>query len=166
MVKKLTNPYNAGKSREYDLYKSHLKKIINFPLRTIDKRSLATRRFDLIFYTIKGPTSKLEIYSDKIKLIKKRWLQLFTKKDQVDSWQINELSEFEIKVPKFFIFSGKIEWTTFNGQKGTFRFSTNAHMTKKIEVYLQKRIQKNYHRQGKNNKDQKKMTPELPLKAA
>ena len=108
----------------------------------------------MIFYTLQGPTSKLEIYNDKIQLIKKKWIQIFSKKDHMDTWSINDLSEFEITVPKFLIFSGKLEWTTFNGEKGTFRFTTNAVMTKKIETYLKKRILKNYQSRGKINKTQ------------
>jgi hypothetical protein len=98
----------------------------------------------LIFYTLQGPTCKLEIYEDKILLIKRSWLSLFLRKESPNFWKICELSQFEITVPKFLIFSGKIEWATFNGSKGTFRFSTNATMMKKIETYLQKRVIKNH----------------------
>ncbi len=98
----------------------------------------------MIFYTLRGPTAKLEIYNDKIRLIKKTWVKLLSKKESSDTWFISDLSEFEITVPKFLFFSGKIEWTTFSGQKGSFRFTTNALMTKKIETYLQKRVLKNY----------------------
>jgi hypothetical protein len=105
----------------------------------------------LIFYTLQGPTSKLEIYDDKIRLLKGAWSQFFSKKESGDNWKINELSYFEITVPKFLFFSGKIEWTTFSGEKGTFRFTTNPQMVKKIEIYLQKRVIKN-HQQLSNVK--------------
>jgi hypothetical protein len=111
---------------------------------TNDKRSPTNRRSLLIFYTLRGPTAKLEIYDEKIRLIKKTWVKLLTKKEVVDTWYIRDLSEFEISIPKFLFFSGKIEWTTFSGEKGAFRFTTNALMTKKIEAYLQKRVLKNY----------------------
>ena len=109
-----------------------------------DKRGSTNRRSLLIFYTLQGPTAKLEIFNDKIRLIKKTWVKLLSKTEPSDTWFIRDLSEFEITVPKFLFFSGKIEWTTFSGQKGTFRFTTNALMTKKIETYLQKRVLKNY----------------------
>jgi len=114
-------------------------------------RNYHSQEAKLIFYTLQGPTSKLEIYDDKIKLLKGAWSHLFTKKEMGDSWKINELSYFEITVPKFLFFSGKIEWTTFSGEKGTFRFSTNPQMVKKIEIYLQKRVIKN-HQQLSNVK--------------
>ncbi len=114
-------------------------------------RNYHSQEAKLIFYTLQGPTSKLEIYDDKIKLLKGAWLNVFTKKDSGDTWKISELSYFEITVPKFLFFSGKIEWTTFSGEKGTFRFSTNAQMVKKIEIYLQKRVIKN-HQQLSNIK--------------
>lgn len=98
----------------------------------------------MIFYTLQGPTYQLEIYEDKIRLVKKPWTHLFTRKEEMDTFRISELSQFEITAPKFMIFSGKLQWTTFNGEKGTFRFSTNPAMVKKIETYLQKRVLKNH----------------------
>ena len=98
----------------------------------------------MIFYTLQGPTCKLEIYEDKIRITRKSWARIFGKNEFPDSFQISELSYFEITVPKFLFVSGKIEWSTFSGQKGTFRFSTNPAMMKKIETYLQKRVIKNH----------------------
>lgn len=111
-----------------------------------DKKTLheTPRRSGLIFYTLQGPTSKLEIYEDEIRLIRKTWARLFGKNEFPDRFKIHELSHFEITVPKFLFVSGKIEWSTFNGEKGAFRFSTNPAMVKKIEIYLQKRVIKNH----------------------
>lgn len=99
----------------------------------------------MIHYTLQGPSYELEIHEDKIKLIKKPWLKVFTRKSETTSWEITNLAQFEITVPKFLMISGKIQWTTFNGETGTFRFSTNPVMVKKIEAYLQKRVIKNHH---------------------
>ncbi len=98
----------------------------------------------MIFYTLQGPTYKLEIYEDQIRLIPKTWSQIFRKKKTADRFIIRELSQFEITVPKFLFISGKIEWSTFNGHQGSFRFTTNPAMVKKIEIYLQKRVIKNH----------------------
>lgn len=98
----------------------------------------------MIFYTLQGPTYELEIYEDKIRLVKKPWISIFSRKPETDTFPINDLSHFEIAVPKFMFFSGKLHWTTFKGETGTFRFSTNATMVKKIETYLQKRVIKNH----------------------
>lgn len=98
----------------------------------------------MIFYTLKGPSYELEIYEDKIKLIRKNWLSYFSKTPHVHTWQIAELSQFEIAVPKFMMISGKLQWQTFSGETGTFRFSTTPAMVKKIETYLQKRVIKNH----------------------
>lgn len=120
----------------------------------------------MIFYTLQGPTSKLEIYADKMRLVKKNWAYLLSRKVEIDTWNINELSQFEITVPKFLFFSGKIEWNTFNGEKGMFRFSTNAQMMKKIEIYLQKRVLKNLQNQEKNKGHSSPRAMESSLKAA
>jgi hypothetical protein len=75
-------------------------------------------------------------------------------------WQICALSHFEITVPKFFIFSGKLQWSTFEGSAGTFRFSTNALMVKKIETYIQKRVLKNHQcPEAKGTQPPKKVPP-------
>lgn len=99
----------------------------------------------MIFYTIQGPKYRLEIHEDKITLIKKKWFPLWNSSPQSASWSIQELSHFEITVPKFFLISGKIQWQTFNGEQGQFRFTTTPAMVKKIETYLQKRVIKNHN---------------------
>jgi hypothetical protein len=98
----------------------------------------------LIFYTLQGPAFELEIYEDKIRLVKKTWTGMFSTKPDQDTFVIDELSKFEITVPKFLFFSGKLHWETFKGETATFRFSTNPLMVKKIETYLQKRVIKNH----------------------
>ncbi len=96
----------------------------------------------MIFYTVQGLNYKLEIYTDKIKLIKRPWLVFFTKTPWVQSWDIDQLETFQVTTPKVF-FSGKLKWQTFNGDGITFRFTTTAPMVSKIELYFQKRIAKN-----------------------
>lgn len=98
----------------------------------------------LIFYTLQGPKFNLEIHEDNIKLVKKKWFRIWNRTPTVTSWEIKNLSQFEVTVPRFFIFSGKIEWKTFEGQQGQFRFTTTPAMVKKIETYLQKRVIKNH----------------------
>ncbi len=98
----------------------------------------------MIFYTLQGPTYEMEIYEDKIRLVKKPWKKIFSRKSESETFLINELSHFEISVPKFLFFSGKLQWTTFKGESATFRFSTNPVMVKKIEAYLKKRVIKNH----------------------
>lgn len=120
----------------------------------------------MIFYTLQGPTSKLEIYADKMRLVKKNWAYFLFRKEEIITWNINELCQFEITVPKFLFFSGKIEWTTFKGEKGMFRFSTNAQMMKKIEIYLQKRVLKNQQNQKKFKGQSSKGALEQSHKAA
>lgn len=95
----------------------------------------------MIFYTLQGPTSHLEIHEDKIKLVHKRWLQIFVPKNEVMEWKLHELTQFQISVPK--LIWGKLEWSTFDGGKGVYRFTTNSNMVSKIEKYLQKLIIKN-----------------------
>lgn len=97
----------------------------------------------MIFYTLQGPGQKLEIHHDKVKLIKTGWLSFFRKKSHL-TWDLQQLSDFHVSVPK--LIWGKIEWSTFDGQKHHFRFSTNALMVSKIEKYLQKLIIKNHQR--------------------
>lgn len=97
----------------------------------------------MIFYTLKGPSYELEIYEDKIRLVKKPWIKIFRKQETLD-YPIKDLSQFEITVPKFMMVSGKLEWHTFNGEVGQFRFTTTPAMVKKIETYIQKRVIKNH----------------------
>lgn len=98
----------------------------------------------MIFYTLQGPKYKLEIHDDKIKLIKKVWWSMFSSKNEVLEWRLDELSQFQIAVPKFIW--GKLEWASFNGNKTSFRFSTNAVMMDKIEKYVHRLILKNVQR--------------------
>ncbi len=102
----------------------------------------------MIFYTLQGPTHELEIYEDRIRLVKRPWTQLFSRREQVTEWKIGALAHFEISVPKFLFFSGKLQWSTFDGTSGAFRFTTNPTMVKKIETYLQKRVLKNHQQLG------------------
>jgi hypothetical protein len=134
--------YNKNKNRVMFLGPLSIRKGINFP-----------GALSMIFYTLQGPTSKLEIYAEKIKLVKRTWAQLFSRKEETDTWVINDLTHFEISIPKFLFFSGKIEWATLSGDKGMFRFSTNAQMVKKIEIYLQKRVLKNQQSLTKEKND-------------
>ena len=97
----------------------------------------------LIHYTLQGPGFEMEIHEDKIKLIKKAW-KFFTKDPSTQCWDITELAQFEITTSKLLLSSGKIQWTTFNGEHGAFEFTTNPAMVKKIETYLQKRVLKNH----------------------
>lgn len=98
----------------------------------------------MIFYTLQGPKYKLEIHNDKIKLIKKAWWSFFSSKNEILEWKLDELSQFQIAVPKFIW--GKLEWASFNGNKTSFRFSTNAVMMGKIEKYVHRLILKNVQR--------------------
>ena len=98
----------------------------------------------MIFYTLQGPKYKLEIHNDKIKLIKKAWWSFFTSKNEILEWKLDELSQFQIAVPKFIW--GKLEWASFDGNKTSFRFSTNAVMMNKIEKYVHRLILKNVQR--------------------
>jgi hypothetical protein len=98
----------------------------------------------LIFYTLQGPKYKLEIHDDKIKLTKKAWWSIFSSKNEILEWKLDELSQFQIAVPKFIW--GKLEWASFNGNKTSFRFSTNAVMMDKIEKYVHRLILKNVQR--------------------
>lgn len=98
----------------------------------------------LIFYTLQGPNYKLEIHDDKLKLIKRSWWSLFSSKNDIIEWQLSELSQFQITVPKFIW--GKLDLATFDGKKNSFRFSTNSIMMEKIEKYVHKLIIKNHQR--------------------
>ena len=98
----------------------------------------------MIFYTLQGPSYKLEIHEDTIRLVKKSWFKALTKNSPVEAWEIQGLAKFEIAVPK--LIWGKLAWESFDGNKGTFRFTTTPAMVKKIETYLQKRILKNHQK--------------------
>jgi hypothetical protein len=98
----------------------------------------------VIFYTLQGPTYHLEIHEDKIKLIPRGWSRLFTPKSENLEWKLQDLGQFQISVPK--LVWGKLEWSTFDGRKGSYRFTTNAIMVSKIEKYLHKIIIKNFNR--------------------
>ncbi len=99
----------------------------------------------MIFYTVKGPKYHLEIHDDQMKLKRQGWLNFFLKKEHDQRWDLNNLSHFQITIPQY-LFWGKLEWESFDGKKGCFRFSTNSVMVTKIEKYLQKRIIKNFER--------------------
>ena len=96
----------------------------------------------MIFYTLQRPKSKLEIHHDKLKLVNGFCWNLFSSKKDQTEWKLSELSHFQITVPKFIW--GKLEWSTSDGRKETFRFTTNSVMMNKIEKYMQKVIIKNY----------------------
>ena len=95
----------------------------------------------MIFYSLSGPTYKLEIHDHKLKLIKRTWAALFAAKNETLEWKLDEMEHFKISVPKFIW--GKLEWATTDGKKGSFRFSTNSVMMEKIEKYMNKLIVKN-----------------------
>jgi hypothetical protein len=120
----------------------------------------------LIFYTLQGPTSKLEICEDKIRVIRRTWAWILGRNENPDHFKISELSHFEITVPKFLFFSGKLEWTTFSGHRGSFRFSTNPAMVKKIETYLQKRVIKNHQKYGQKETSFLEKSKRIDLLAA
>ena len=108
----------------------------------------------MIFYTLQGPSHELEIHDDKLCLIKKGWRTVFSKADPIINWDLQALSRFEITAPKYLLW-GKIEWQTYDGNRGSFRFSTNPVMVKKIEAYMQKKILKDFHKK-RNITDTKK----------
>ncbi len=97
----------------------------------------------MIHYILQGPAYSLEIHDDKLRLVKRSWTKIFSKKSENPTWEIKELCQFEIMTPKFLMISGKLQWSTFNGELGHFRYSTNSQMVKKIEAYMQKQILKN-----------------------
>jgi hypothetical protein len=91
----------------------------------------------------------MEIHDDKLKLVRKGWSKLFSPKNEVLEWSLSELAQFQISSPK--VVWGKLEWSSFDGHKGTFRFTTNAQMVSKIEKYLHKLILKNLNRRKNEN---------------
>ncbi len=99
----------------------------------------------MIFYTILGPSHLIEIHDDKIILMKRTWLKLVTGSGPMKTWKLDDLSQFSITIPQYLLW-GKVEWKSFDGNAGAFRFSTNSLMMKKIELYLQKRILKNHQK--------------------
>lgn len=96
----------------------------------------------MIFYTLQGPKYRLEIHDDKMKLIRQTWWGIFGSKNQETIFPLQDLAEFHVAVPK--LVWGKLEWSSFEGRRETFRFSTNSTMVSKIEKYMQKVIIKNY----------------------
>lgn len=98
----------------------------------------------MIFYTLQGPKYRLEIHDDKIKLIRSGFWGLFNRSEPQMEWRLDELSQFQISVPKFIW--GKLEWATFDGTKSSFKFSTNAAKVTKIERYMHKLVLKNYQK--------------------
>jgi hypothetical protein len=99
----------------------------------------------MIFYTILGPSHLIEIHEDKIILMKRTWLKLVTGSGPIKIWKLDDLAQFNITIPQYLLW-GKVEWKSFDGHSGAFRFSTNTLMMKKIELYLQKKILKNHQK--------------------
>lgn len=95
----------------------------------------------MIFYTLQGPKHRLEIHNDKLKLIKRPWWRVFSYKEKTLEFKLSELSEFRVATPK--TLTGVLVWETFDGNKGTFTFTTNAKMMGMIEKYVHKLIVKN-----------------------
>ena len=96
----------------------------------------------MIFYTLKGPSNKLEIHDEKVQTFKKTWWALLTREPHTRSFQMSRLQSFQIAKPKFLLW-GRIDWSTLDGEKGSFHYSTDSDMVKKIERYMQKKIEKN-----------------------
>ena len=109
----------------------------------------------MIFYTLQGPNYNLEIHDDKLRLLRKGWLKHLSREPSTVDWDLASLSHFEISIPQYILW-GKIEWKTFDGSEGSFRFSTDAAMVKKIEKYLQKLIIRNH--QNTHQLSPKKLT--------
>lgn len=99
----------------------------------------------MIFYTLQGPNEILEIHDTKLVVIKKGFRTFFSKESPVQTFPMDELTNFEIKAPKF-IFAGKLEWVSASGEVNTFRYNSPHEMVKKIERYMQKRTEKNQSR--------------------
>lgn len=103
----------------------------------------------MIFYTLQGPGHNLEIHDEKICLTRKSFWSWLTLKKVVMSWNIDELSQFEMSSSRMLLL-GKLEWKTFDGKSGACRFFTDPAMVKKIEKYLQKKILRNHQKLGKH----------------
>jgi hypothetical protein len=99
----------------------------------------------MIFYTLQGPQSKLEIHDDKIRLTKNTWWNAMRGTEQIIEYKLDDLSQFNITSAK--LIWGKLEWKTFDGMKCAFRFSTNSVMMRKIEKYMHKLVLKNIQRE-------------------
>ncbi len=97
----------------------------------------------MIFYTLQGPNEILEIHDTKLVVIKKGLRTYFSKENLVQTFPMDELTNFEIKAPKF-IFAGKLEWASLSGEVKTFRYTSPHEMVKKIERYMQKKTEKNH----------------------
>jgi hypothetical protein len=95
----------------------------------------------LIFYTLKGPRNKLEIHEDKLKLVKAAWWRILSPKNEQTEWKLSELTKFQANDPKHLW--GNLQWSTKEGVEHSFRYSTNTLMMKKIELYMQKVIERN-----------------------
>ena len=119
----------------------------------------------MIFYTLKGPRNKLEIHDNKIKLVKSAWWSIFSPKDEMLEWDLNEIAKFQIVKTHFFW--GKLEWANFEGQKCSFRFSTNLIMMDKIEKYIHKLILRNFQKRRVLTliKNEEKQTESVSLAA-
>lgn len=79
----------------------------------------------------------MEICESKIKLITKPWMRIFIRGPKVVSFEIKELAQFEVDG---FI----IHWKTISGETGSFKYSTKPEMVHKIQLYLQKKIEKHH----------------------
>jgi hypothetical protein len=113
----------------------------------------------MIFYTLHGPSYKLEIHDDKIRLVKKGLLNLFRSPKDFHEYPLSELIHFEVTSPKF-LFWGQLEFASGDGQKRTLRFSTNQQMMAKIEKYIQKIVAKNCDRKKVTSPSRRGRSPE------
>jgi hypothetical protein len=100
----------------------------------------------MICYTLKGRGHSLEIHQDKLLLLKRPWF-LFFLRPVPKTWKISELARFEMV-------EDKIEWRCTEGVEGSLQFYGNPEEIKKIEQYLQKKVEKNATRPrpGRNEK--------------
>ena len=104
----------------------------------------------MIFYSLKGPNYRLEIHDHKLKLVSRTWWAIFASRHETTEWKLDEINHFQITVPKFLW--GKLEWSTVDGKKGSFRFTTNSTIMEKIEKYMNKLIIKNLQHKNDNLK--------------
>lgn len=75
-------------------------------------------------------------------LHKKGWIKYLSRQPHTINFPMSKLINFEISVPKMVLW-GKLEWKTSDGTKGSFLFSTDSEMVKKIEKYMQHKLDKN-----------------------